>query len=238
MISYKSPRMQPYLGLSSLFKSLVNTLGPVSHGRRVEAFNAAFKQFFDSKEAHAVSRARFAFYYLLKAMDLPKGSQVLITSLHITDFINMILLLDLEPVFVDMNPKTYNIDQEDLKRKISNKSKVLLVTHLCGLVTEMDAITAICAENRIELLEDCSQCVGADYKEKSIGTFGKAGIFSLSFMKTLSTLYGGMIISDDVVLMERVRKLTADLPLPPRSFLLGAIIKSFSKLPPHRGSSR
>jgi dTDP-4-amino-4,6-dideoxygalactose transaminase len=140
----------------------------------------------------------------------------------------MIILLGLKPVFVDLKPRTYNIDEKDLLTKIGPNSRVLLVTHLCGLVTDMAPIVDICKKKSILLVEDCSQASGARYNGRLLGTFGLAGIFSLSFMKTLSTLDGGMIISNDSALIDKLRRLTEDLPLPPKPFMLKSLVKNIA----------
>jgi len=230
MIKYffhKIPRVQIYLGLSDLISVFFKTLfSKLERGQKTKEFENAFKSYYQVKQAVVLSQARIALYYTLKNLSLSKSDQVLMTPLTIADMVNMIQLLDLEPVFCDLAKQTYNIDYQDLESKITDKTKILLVTHLNGLSTDMDKIMGIVNKYNLILIEDCSQVFGAKFKDRYLGTFGQASIFSLSLTKTCSTLFGGMIISNDSELITKIRSDTGDFDKPKRLVLISNIIKN------------
>ena len=163
----------------------------------------------------------------MKALELKEGSEVLMTPITIPDMVNMIRCLGLKPVFVDFEKDTYNIDCDDLERKLSEKSRVILITHLCGLVPDMDKIVKTVNRHNLILLEDCSQDFGAAYKDKPLGTFGEAGFFSTGILKALSTYSGGIIISDNEILLNKIDELVNnDFSMPPRSFLIKFVFEN------------
>ncbi|MBF0542671.1 MAG: DegT/DnrJ/EryC1/StrS aminotransferase family protein [Nitrospirae bacterium] len=193
--------MEIFIFLLNIFKkkSQKNSTAIISE------FETSFANRYNYPPALIVSRARIAFYFLLKNMDIKSGGEVLISAIHIADFVNMIHLAGFKPVAVDLKIGTYNIDYEDLERKINKNTVLLLVTHLSGFATDMDRIVEITRRNNIPFIEDCSQAVNTFYKGKRLGTFGKAGIFSLSLLKSVCTLMGGMIITTDLKLLDKLR---------------------------------
>ena len=133
---------------------------------------------------------------------------------------NPVLWAGLKPVYVDCDEKTFNIDKEDLKKKITPRSRVLIVQHTFGLPADMDAISEICRKNNLILIEDCAHSLGAEYKNKKVGTFGKAAFFSFSRDKVISSVYGGMAVTEDHELTKKIKEyqLKIGYPYPyPRS---------------------
>lgn len=224
----KIPRAKIYLkpkGLAVLFLKIL--FDKPNNKEKIIRWESAFKGLLGLKNALILSRARLALYYLLKNLNLPKDSELIMTPLTIADMVNAVIWAGLKPVFCDHGERTYNIDYSDLERKITPKTKVLLVTHLNGFATDMDKVLEITKKHNLILLEDASQGAGATFDGKFLGTFGAAGIFSLSFMKTTCTLFGGMIVSDDSDLIERIKNQTKDLPPMPKKTLLKEALKNF-----------
>lgn len=224
----KIPRTRIYIRPTILFKSLFEVVfKKPKRGNAVKEFERAFSLQYGTRYALALPFARIAFYYILKALEIKEGSEVLMTPLTIPDMVNMIRCLGLKPVFIDLKKNTYNIDCDDLEKKTSKGSKVLLVTHLCGLVPDMEKITEIANKHKLILLEDCSQNFGARYKNKPLGTFGEAAFFSTGILKSLSTYNGGIIISYNGDLMNKIEELiNKDFTMPPRIFHLKFIMEN------------
>lgn len=220
------PRGDVYLDLTDLFHVFwkILTCAP-KKGEKVKEFENAFGKYY-AKSALALPYARIALYYILKNLNLPAGSEVIMTPLTIADMVNMIHLNGLRPVFCDLGKQTYNADYDDLEKKITDKTKVLFVTHLNGFATDMEKIMEIAESRNLIVIEDCSQAFGAKFKGQLLGTFGRAGIFSLSLLKTCSTLFGGMIISEDIELIEKIKKQTENFPPPSRIKLLTEAAKN------------
>ena len=126
--------------------------------------------------------------------------------LNMADMVNMILLNDLVPVFVDIGRKTGNIDPSALASRITPRSRVLLVTHLSGIPTNMAPIVAIAREHGLMLFEDASQSIGARYQGINVGLLGDAGFFSISTLKPVSTFCGGMVLTNNEELAASLRR--------------------------------
>ena len=217
----KLPRGQLYLpDLRRIGRGLVASLSTPTRGDRVEALEARFAAELDTREAVLLSHARVALLEILRALDLPPGSEVLMTPVTIPDVVNAVLVAGLRPVFVDLGERTCNVDPIALAARVSPATRVVLLTHLSGLASPMDEILRIAAANRLVVLEDCSQAMGTRYRGKLLGTFGKAGFYSLSTLKPVASFHGGLAITDDAALAATLREAARAMPLPSRRWLL------------------
>lgn len=160
---------------------------------------------FDRQHAHVVSSYRMGLFFTLKSLNLSLNDEVLLTPLTVADTINAIRLAGLKPILVDIDLRTHCICMEDLQKKLTNRSKVLLITYLSGIVPDIDQIKALANSRGLIMIEDISQNVGATFKEKKIGSHGEVSIASLSCGKNISTLYGGLILSNDGDLFGRIK---------------------------------
>lgn len=190
-------------------------------GETVRRFERAFADALGADEAVALPHARVALRHLLAAMALPPGSEVLMTPVTIPDVVSVVILAGLVPVFVDLAPSTCNVDCDDLARKVTPRSRLVLLTHLCGLPSEMERVMALAARHGLEVLEDCSQVPGTRHRGRALGLFGRAGFMSLTPLKPVSTLHGGMVITRDADLARALRRDVAASPppLPPAVLL-------------------
>jgi len=167
---------------------------------------------------------------ILNSLELNKDDEVLLQAFTCNAAVNPILWSGLKPVFVDCDETTFNTDTEDLKRKIGPKSKAVMVQHTFGLPLEMDKILEICRqgeedksssspfakarENNLILIEDCAHSLGADFEGKKTGTFGKASFFSFSRDKVISSVYGGMAVTDDDTLAKKLKDFQEEIGYP------------------------
>ena len=124
---------------------------------------------------------------------LKRGDQVLVPSICWPTSLWPIIQSGLKPIFVDIDKKNFNIDLKDLKRKISKKTKALMLIHVLGNSTNMDELKKILNKNKIILVEDTCESIGAKYKKKFLGTFGDFSTFSFYFSHQISSVEGGMI---------------------------------------------
>lgn len=179
--------------------------------------------------------ARTAVYFTLKALALPKDTQILMPSITIKAMLDVVLELNLKPVFVDSNPSTGCFDLDSLEREVrSNKPRVCLLTYLFGVVPNVDEIVDILKKHNVFIIEDFSQAFGAEYNSRSIGSFGDVSIYSASAVKTLDTYGGGYAFTSNG---EIARKLfdyqsKLDAPSPTLQFkrvLLSTIKNVFSQ---------
>ena len=164
-----------------------------------------FKKYLGVKYAISFNSGRSSLMAILNSLGLEKGDQVLLQAFTCNAAVNPILWLGLKPVFVDCNETTFNMDEEDLKRKISPSSKAVMVQHTFGLPADMAEIIKICGANNLILIEDCAHSLGAEYQSKKVGTFGKVAFFSFSRDKVISSVYGGMAVTNDDALAKKMK---------------------------------
>jgi len=183
-------------------------------GKAIKLLEEKFKEYLGVKYAFSFNSGRSAFLAILKSLDLNKGDEILIQAFTCNAAVNPILGLELKPVFVDIEEKTLNIDPKDLERKLTPKSKAVLVQHTFGLPSNLDEISGICQKYNLVLIEDCAHSLGASYKDKKIGTFGKAAFFSFGRDKIISSVYGGMAVTNDPVLAKKIKEFQENCSYP------------------------
>ncbi|MCD5396176.1 MAG: aminotransferase class I/II-fold pyridoxal phosphate-dependent enzyme [Candidatus Pacebacteria bacterium] len=171
-----------------------------------QLFEKKFKEYLGVKYAFSFNSGRSAWLGVLKALNLKEGDEVLIQAFTCNALVNPILALGLRPVYVDIEEETLNMDPRDLERKISEKSRVVVVQHTFGLPADLDKISEICQKYNLILIEDCAHSLGAEYKGRKIGTFGRASFFSFGRDKIISSVYGGMAVTNDPLLAESIRQ--------------------------------
>ncbi|MFH1233925.1 MAG: aminotransferase class I/II-fold pyridoxal phosphate-dependent enzyme [Patescibacteria group bacterium] len=173
---------------------------------KIKILEKEFKKYFDIKHAFSFNSGRSALMAILDSLGLNSDDEILLQAFTCNAVVNPILWSNLKPIFVDCDEKTFNIDNEDLKKKITSQSKVVIVQHTFGLPADMDEILDICQKNNLILIEDCAHSLGAEYKGKKVGLFGKVAFFSFSRDKIISSVYGGMAITNDDELAEKIKK--------------------------------
>jgi perosamine synthetase len=178
--------------------------GWIAKGEQLLQFEKGFAQYLGVKEAVAVSSGTAALEVALRALN-PKGNEILTSAASCVATANAILHAGYKPVFVDIDPITYNLDPKQIKTRLSPQTGAMIPVHLYGHPCDMDPIMAISRETGIPVVEDCGQSLGAKYKGQFTGTFGKAACFSLYANKTITTGEGGIIATNDKELAERAR---------------------------------
>src|SRR5581483_2667313 len=152
--------------------------GEFIQGPQIAEFEEAFARRAGGGTAVAAAYGRMAFYYILKALDLPPGSEIIFPSLTFWVVPELARVAGLTVVFADVDPRTFDIDPASLERMITDRTRAIVPTHLYGLPCDMDAILALAAKHNLIVLEDCAHALGATYKGKAVGTFGSGALFS------------------------------------------------------------
>jgi CDP-6-deoxy-D-xylo-4-hexulose-3-dehydrase len=140
---------------------------------------------------------------------LHKGDEILIPSVTWPTQIWSAMMAGLRPRFVDTDPRTLNVDVEDLRRKIGPLTRAVSLVHLMGNPNPMDEIAELCSKHGLILIEDCCEALGASYRGKAVGSFGMASAFSFFFSHHMTTMEGGMILTNDRPLSDLLRLLRA-----------------------------
>src|SRR5438128_1507194 len=190
--------------------------GESIQGPQIAQFEAAFARRAGVKPAQAVaaSYGRMAFYYLLKALDLPAGSEIVLPALTFWVVPELARVAGLKVVFADVDPATFTMDPQSLERAISPATRAIVPTHLYGLPCDMRAIMAVANRHRLRVIEDCAHALGATFEGKPVGTFGDAGFFSFQTLKPLNCYGGGLALIRDADVAARVRALAEAEPWP------------------------
>ena len=197
-----------------------------------------FKKYLGVKHAISFNSGRSAFLAILSSLGLEKDSEVLLQAFTCNAAANPIIWSGLKPVYVDCDEKTFNIDIEDLKRKIASRSRVVVVQHTFGLPAAIEETLEICRQNDLILIEDCAHSLGATHGGKKVGTFGKVAFFSFSRDKVISSVYGGMAVTNDDELAQKLEKYVRDIGYPSYFWifqqLLHPILMNWLILPTYR----
>jgi dTDP-4-amino-4,6-dideoxygalactose transaminase len=210
--------------------------GEFIQGPQIHEFEAAFARRHGLDPAAAISAAygRMAFYYILKALDFPAGSEIIFPSLTFWVVPELARVAGLGVAFADVDPRTFNIDPASIERMITGKTRAIVATHLYGLPCDMDAIMDIARRHDLVVLEDCAHSLGAFYKGRPVGTFGAGALFSFQTLKPLNCYGGGLALVGDPSLAARVRAQVDALPWPTEKrvrdrLLMGRLQRIFIK---------
>lgn len=174
-----------------------------SRGEFISRFESAFSEYIGAQYSTTVSNGTVALHLALEALEIGAGDEVIVPTLTYIASVNTILQTGAKAVYVDSLHSTWNVDVEDIKRKITPKTKAVMVVHLYGLSCDMDAIVSLCREYQLLLIEDCAEAFGSLYKGQHVGTFGDAATFSFFGNKTITTGEGGMVVCKDANVFEK-----------------------------------
>ena len=196
--SIKIPFFLPYVDSKDIteIKKAASSIF-LTNGPKLDAFEQKFKKFTKSKYAIGVSNATAALYLSLKALGIKKNDEVIIPDLTFVATANVVLQVGATPVLVDIDDETLNISTESIIKNISRKTKAIIPVHLAGTSCDMKKIMKIARSNSLKVIEDCAHGIGTSYNKKHVGNFGNAGCFSFYPTKNLTTIEGGMIITND-----------------------------------------
>jgi dTDP-4-amino-4,6-dideoxygalactose transaminase len=208
--------------------------GELIRGPDIAKFERAFEQRLGQGSAISASYGRMAFYYVLKALDLPPGSEIVLPTLTFWVVPALAKVAGLTVVFADIDPTTFAMDPAALERVITPATRAVVPTHLYGLPCDMDAIMAIATRHHLHVIEDCAHSLGATYNGRPVGTFGDAGFFSFQTLKPLNCYGGGMALVSQPSLATAVRALAEREPWPDQKrvenrLLIGRLQRIFIK---------
>lgn len=178
-------------------------------GTFLDRFESEFAAFCGSKYAISCSNGTTALHLALAAAGVKAGDEVLVSTLTNMASFFAVLYLGAKPVPVDIGLDTLTMDPKDLERKITKKSRAIMVVHLFGHPTDMDPVNELAKAHKLFVVEDCAEAHGATYKGKTVGSIGDAGCFSFFANKIVTTGEGGMVTTDDAQFAEKARSLKA-----------------------------
>lgn len=176
-------------------------------GENVNKFEEELAEYVGAKHAAALSAGTAAIHMAMKALNVKQGDIVFVSSLTFSATVNPVIYENATPVFIDSEEETWNMDPIALEKAFEKypNPKAVIVVHLYGTPAKLDEIVEICQKHNVPLVEDAAESLGATYKGKQTGTFGKYGIYSFNGNKIITTSGGGMLVSDDEEKIQKVR---------------------------------
>lgn len=173
-------------------RGFVSTFGPL-----VTEFEEKFAMYLNVKKGVSTQSGTAAIHIALHELGIGKNDEVIVPAATFIATVNPIIYVGAKPVFIDANLNTWNIDPHAVEKKITKKTKAILLVHLYGNPCNMDAIMKIAKKNKLFVIEDATESLGAKYNGKYTGTFGDLGCFSFNGNKTITTGGGGMVIGNN-----------------------------------------
>ncbi len=186
-------------------------------GSAIEEYERAFARRIGVRHAFSFAHGRVGLYALLRSLGIGAGDAVVLqVPTHIV-VPNAIRYTGARPVYVDCALDTYNMDLGVLERSITPEAKAVVLQHTFGIPADLDEATAIARRHGLELIEDCVHSLGSTYDGRELGSFGRAAFFSTEETKTISSTMGGMVVTNDDALAERLRGFQARCSWPSAS---------------------
>lgn len=173
-------------------------------GPKVEEFEKAVADYTGAKYAVAVSSGTAALHVACLAAGLSEGDEVITSPITFAASANCALYCNATPVFADINSRTYNIDPDEIRSKITKNTKVLIPVHFTGQPCDMDEIHKIAREHNLLVIEDGAHALGAEYKGRRVGSMSDMTIFSFHPVKHITTCEGGMVVTNNEELYQRL----------------------------------
>ncbi|PKL66813.1 MAG: aminotransferase DegT [Methanobacteriales archaeon HGW-Methanobacteriales-1] len=183
--------------------------GFIAQGPKVAEFEEKFANYVGTEYAVAVSSGTTALHLALLAAGVGEGDEVITTPFSFAATGNSVLYTGAKPVFVDINPQTYNIDPQKIEEAITSKTKAILPVHLYGQPADMGPISQIASENNLLVIEDAAQAHGAIYNGEMIGALGDMACFSFYPTKNMTTSEGGIVTTNNKEMADKIRILRA-----------------------------
>ena len=182
-------------------------------GEYIKKYETEFKGILDPKGyAFSFGSGRMALYAILDALGIKEGDEVILPAFTCEVVVYALLYRKIKPVYVDIELDTFNLDAGKIERLITSRTRAIIAQHNFGVPCDLVKILGICAKFGIFAIEDCALSLGSYYKDKPVGTYGHASFFSTDRTKIISTLWGGMAFTKDIVVSQRIRSVYEKSP--------------------------
>ena len=185
----------------TLFEDLVwlvrSVFSKINDSQTVTRFETTFAKYVGRKHCIVFPFARTGIHAVLKNLDLPEGSVVLMPPITIKPILDVVLDLKLVPVFVDIDQSTVCFSESAFTDALKSSPRVAILTYLFGIVPDVEALCKTLRNAGVFIIEDFSQCFNGKFRGDQIGSFGDVSVYSASSVKTLDTYGGGFVFTDD-----------------------------------------
>ena len=200
------PISEPSLGGNELkyISDCIQTMWISSQGAYIGKFETALQEFLGAPYSLSTSSGTTALQLAIAALNIGPGDEVLIPAITFGACANAVIHAGATPVFVDVDPYTKTLDSAAARDAITEHTKAMMPVHLYGHPCDMDPIMEIATEHGLKVIEDCAEALGAEYKGRRVGTFGDVSCFSFYANKVITTGEGGMVVTGDEALYQRM----------------------------------
>lgn len=199
------PHSRPTISVEDINSVAASLLGgQIASGRETGLFEREMSGFVGVRGGVATNSGTNALYLALNALKVKRGDEVVLPSYVCISVLNAVSYTGAAPVLADIESGGYNIDPESVEKKISEKTRAIIVPHMFGIPANLGRLLAL----GLPVIEDCAQAIGAEYRGKKLGSFGDLSTLSFYATKVLTTGHGGMALSDSPQLLERLADLT------------------------------
>jgi dTDP-4-amino-4,6-dideoxygalactose transaminase len=195
------------------------------HGPAIAEYEATFARTVGARFACSFWAGRVGLYALLLGLGVERDDEVLLQVPTHVVVANAIRYTGARPVYVDCRLDSYNMDLEQAERRVTSKSRILLLQHTFGNPADLDAALALAARHNLQVIEDCVHALGATYRGRAVGSFGRAAFFSTEETKTISSTMGGIVTTDDPDLADRVMAFQRQCAAPAASQTIRYLLK-------------
>lgn len=192
---------------NEVLKVMKSQMLTLLHGEFVKKFEEDFARYIGVKHAIAVNTGTAALHIAIAALDIGPGDEVIVPPFTFIASASSILHNNAIPIFADIDDKSYTLDPDSVREKITDKTKAIIPVHLAGIGADTSALIDIAEEHELSVIEDAAQSIGTECYNKKVGALGHLGCFSFYPSKNITTGEGGMITTDDDMLAEQCRLL-------------------------------
>lgn len=176
-----------------------------NHKKYIDLFEKKFAKYAQRKYGLATSSCTAALHLAFLSLNLKKGDEIIVPNITWIASVEPLYWMGAEPIFADIDEKTWCIDPADIEKKITKKTKAILIVDLYGSMPDMDKILEIAKKYNLKVVEDAAEAVGCEYKGKKAGSFGDVSCFSFHGSKTLTTGEGGILLTNDKNVFEKAK---------------------------------
>ncbi|MBI2026027.1 MAG: DegT/DnrJ/EryC1/StrS aminotransferase family protein [Candidatus Levybacteria bacterium] len=216
-----NPNISPNLenvDLANAFKMIFSP-SSILQGAYAKKVENWFAKNFNAQYAFTFAAARQAEYAVLKASGISKNDEVLVQAFTCSAVVEPIISLGAKPIYVDIDQQTLSMNAIDAAKKISKKTKAVILQHTFGVPGDIEGLEKLAKDHNLLLIEDCAHIIKGEYKNKKLGTFSDAAIFSFGRDKAISSVFGGAVIANNKNLGEKIKKIQNLAPYPSVSWV-------------------
>lgn len=206
-----------------LLVSLLSS-GSLLDGKEIEIFERMFSRYLGAKYCISFGRGRVALYSLLRALGVGSDDEVILPAYTCFVVPKAVYNTKARPVYVDIDPLTFNMDVERAKERITPHTRAIVPHHLFGHPVDMKPLLELAEHEGIAVIEDCAQALGAIYDNRKVGTSSDASFFSFDFSKNITTGQGGMAVTNSLEIAEKLREIRDAYPPPPKTYVYSIIL--------------